>query len=92
MLNFLIEDSNTMNVAAGKGELDVRIDASKYYGDFSKISNGLNETLNITVGNLRIIGNNLDKLSEGDFGAQITEKMEGDYTVLKMLQIILVKC
>jgi methyl-accepting chemotaxis protein len=83
LLNFLIEDSNTMNQAAGKGELDVRIDTNKYTGDFAKISNGINDTMDVTVGNLRIIGENLDKLSAGDFSAQVTQDMQGDYLVLK---------
>jgi methyl-accepting chemotaxis protein len=83
LLNFLIEDSNTMNQAAGKGELDVRIDTNKYSGDFAKISNGINDTMDVTVGNLRIIGDNLDRLSAGDFSAQVTQDMQGDYMVLK---------
>jgi methyl-accepting chemotaxis protein len=83
LLNFLIEDSNTMNAAAGKGELDVRIDTNKYTGDFAKISNGINDTMDVTVGNLRIIGDNLDRLSAGDFSAQVTQDMQGDYLVLK---------
>jgi methyl-accepting chemotaxis protein len=83
LLNFLIDDSNTMNQAAGKGELDVRIDTNKYTGDFAKISNGINDTMDVTVGNLRIIGDNLDRLSAGDFSAQVTQDMQGDYLVLK---------
>ena len=44
-LNYLIEDSNTMNEAAKLGKLDVRIDANKYQGDFAKITNGFNDTV-----------------------------------------------
>jgi methyl-accepting chemotaxis protein len=82
-LNNLIIDSNMMNAAAAKGELDVRIDATKYKGDFSKISNGINDTMNVTVGVLRDIGGNLNRISSGDFTAQVTSDMKGDYLVLK---------
>jgi methyl-accepting chemotaxis protein len=82
-LNNLIVDSNMMNQAAAKGELDVRIDTGKYKGDFAKLTNGINDTMNTTVANLRIVGDNLDRLSGGDFTAQINQDMDGDYLVLK---------
>ncbi|MFA6397080.1 MAG: response regulator, partial [Sulfurimonas sp.] len=40
--NNLIVDSNMMNTEALKGNLDAQIDASKYQGDFGKISVGIN--------------------------------------------------
>jgi hypothetical protein len=72
-----------MNAAASKGELDVRIDTGKYKGDFGKITNGINDTMNVTVGVLRDIGSNLDRISNGDFTAQVTAAMNGDYLILK---------
>jgi methyl-accepting chemotaxis protein len=82
-LNNLIIDSNMMNRAAEQGELDVRIDASKYKGDFSKITNGMNDTVNVTVAVLREIGENLDLLANGDLTARVTSDMVGDYLALK---------
>ena len=41
-LNNLIIDSDMMNTEALKGNLDAQIDASKYQGDFGKISVGIN--------------------------------------------------
>ncbi len=82
-LNNLIIDSSMMNQAAVKGELDVRIATAKYKGDFGKITNGINDTMNVTVGVLRDVGNNLARLSAGDFSAQISSGMTGDYELLK---------
>lgn len=83
-IEVLLQDSNMMNEAAKSGELDKRIDPSAYNNDdFQSIVNGVNDTMETTVSNLRLVGNNLDKLSNGDFQANITENMEGDYTVLK---------
>lgn len=82
-LNNLIADSDLMNLAAVKGALDIRIDTKKYKGDFSKITNGINDTMNTTVSILREIGGNLDRLSSGDFSAQVTSNMMGDYQILR---------
>ncbi len=84
LLNKLIEDSNKMNQGALKGELDVRIDENQYKGDFSKITAGINGTMEATVLALRDIGENLDRLSNGDFQAQITNNYDGDYKVLQI--------
>jgi methyl-accepting chemotaxis protein len=82
-LNNLISDSTMMNLAMAKGALDIRIDTSKYRGDFSKITNGINATMETTVNVLREIGSNLDRLSSGDFSAQVTSDMRGDFFILK---------
>lgn len=82
-LNFLIDDSNEMSQATKVGELDVRIDSSKYQGDFQKIVHGVNETMETTILVLRDIGSNLDKLSNGDLTAKIEKEYEGDYQVLQ---------
>jgi signal transduction histidine kinase/CheY-like chemotaxis protein/methyl-accepting chemotaxis protein len=82
-LSTMVEDSDMMNSAARSGQLDVRIDTSKYRGDFAKITNGINDTIGATVDALRDVGDNLDRLSAGDFSAKIEKEYDGDYAVLK---------
>ena len=79
----LIDDSNSMNKAANEGELDVRIDTTKYKGAFSTLTDGINSTMDMTVGNLRVVGSAISGLGHGDFNAIVTEHMSGDFAILK---------
>jgi len=82
-LRSLMEDSVMMNDAASKGELDTRIDTTKYEGSFSNLADGINTTSDIVIGNLRILGSGINNLNEGKFDAEITEAMQGDFNILK---------
>ncbi len=84
LLNRLIVDSNKMNQGARDGKLDIRIDEKQYIGDFSKIANGINGTMEATVLALRVVGESIDKLSNGDLTAKITGNYKGDYKILQI--------
>jgi len=79
----LVNDSNLMNQSARNGNLDIKIDNNNYQGDFKKIANGINETIGFTIGVLRDISFNLDKLSNGNFESKMTMNYQGDYLILK---------
>jgi len=84
LLSRLIVDSNMMNQGAKDGKLDIRIDEKQYIGDFSKIANGINGTMESTVLALRVVGESVDKLSNGDLTAKITGNYKGDYEILQI--------
>ena len=49
-INALVVDANMLSDAAVEGKLGTRADASKHQGDFRKIVQGVNETLDTLVG------------------------------------------
>lgn len=66
---------NTLVDGAVAGELDQRIDTSKYEGFMAGLGNGINEMLEAVVMPLRESARVVQALSEGD----LTTKMIGDY-------------
>lgn len=48
-LNALVSDANLLSKAAVEGKLQTRADASKHYGDYKKIVEGVNSTLDSVV-------------------------------------------
>ncbi len=53
-VNALVADTHTLARAAVDGRLAVRADAAKHQGDFRKVVQGVNDTLNTLVGPLQI--------------------------------------
>jgi methyl-accepting chemotaxis protein len=82
-LRALIEDANLLVAAAIEGRLSTRADANRHHGDFRKIVDGVNETLNTIVGPLNVAIESLDKFSQGEAPEQITADYRGDYKKLK---------
>ena len=68
-LKALITDANLLVEAAVAGKLSTRADASKHGGDFRRIVEGVNATLDAVVGPLQDVGQTLDKLAGGDLTA-----------------------
>lgn len=56
------------------GKLDVRIDSSKYEGEYTELAEGINDTLNAVIGPLKVAINYVDRISIGDISAKITEQ------------------
>src|SRR5208337_1159970 len=53
-INTLVADANMLSVAAVEGKLATRADASKHQGDFRKIVQGVNKTLDAVIGPLNM--------------------------------------
>jgi methyl-accepting chemotaxis protein len=83
-LNNLIVDSNMMNTEALKGNLDAQIDASKYQGDFGKISGGINAFAGQMNSTFLDLNDTLDKLALGRFDSRITTNYQGAFNVAKV--------
>ena len=82
-VNGLVADANMLAQAAVEGNLDTRADASKHAGDFGKIVQGVNATLDAVIGPLNVAAEYIDKISKGRRSEKITEEYKGDFNKIK---------
>ena len=82
-VNALVADAAMLSKAAVDGKLATRADASKHQGDFRKIVQGVNETLDAVIGPLNVAAGYVDRISKGDIPPKITDKYNGDFNEIK---------
>jgi methyl-accepting chemotaxis protein len=82
-LKALIADANVLSKAAVEGKLATRADASKHQGDYRKIVQGVNDTLDAVIGPLNVSATYVDRISKGDVPAKITDSYNGDFNAIK---------
>lgn len=82
-VNALIMDANHLSQAAVKGELSTRADASKHNGDFRKIIEGVNHTLDAVIVPLNMAASYVARIAHGDIPAEITAPYYGDFNEIK---------
>ncbi len=82
-LKALIADANLLSKAAVEGKLATRADASKHEGDFRKIVEGVNQTLDAVIGPLNVAAEYVDRISKGDIPPRITDNYNGDFNEIK---------
>jgi methyl-accepting chemotaxis protein len=81
-LQNLVLDSDALVQAALHGKLSTRADADRHHGDFRKIVQGVNSTLDAVVSPMQDVSAILSKLAGGDFTATVTNKYAGDFDLL----------
>ena len=82
-IKLLITDSSMLSQAAVNGQLATRADASKHEGEFRKVIDGVNSTLDSVIGPLNVAANYVDRISKGDIPAKITDSYNGDFNTIK---------
>jgi len=82
-VNALVADAAVLAKAAVDGKLATRADASKHHGDYRKIVQGVNETLDAVIGPLNVSAKYVDSISKGDIPAKITDQYNGDFNTIK---------
>ena len=82
-VNQLINDANMLANAAVQGNLSTRSDASKHNGDFQKIIQGVNNTLDAVIGPLSVTADYVNQLSKGEIPEKITQNYNGDFNTIK---------
>jgi methyl-accepting chemotaxis protein len=82
-LNALNADAAKLAKAAVEGKLDTRADASKHMGDYRKIMEGVNATLDSVIGPLNMAADYVDKISKGKIPPKITDSYNGDFNLIK---------
>jgi methyl-accepting chemotaxis protein len=80
----VVSDGDMMVKAAAEGKLSVRADAARHQGEYRKIVEGLNNTMEAVVGPLNMAAAHLDRLSKGDIPARISDNYAGDYNNIKI--------
>ena len=82
-VNALVDDANVLAVAAVEGRLATRADATKHQGDFRKIVEGVNTTLDAVIIPLNVAASYVDNISKGAIPVKITDSYNGDFNILK---------
>ncbi|MFH0976630.1 MAG: methyl-accepting chemotaxis protein [Spirochaetota bacterium] len=82
-VNNMIADANVLAKAAVDGKLATRADATKHQGDFRKIVEGVNNTLDAVIGPLNVAAEYVDRISNGDIPQKITDTYNGDFNEIK---------
>ena len=82
-VNLLIEDTEMLVRAAVEGRLDTRADASRHQGEYRKVVEGVNETLDAVIGPLNVAAEYVERISRGDIPKPITDNYNGDFNEIK---------
>ena len=79
----LVADANMLHAAVEEGKLKVRADATKHEGDFRKVIEGINETLESVVGPVNEVMGVMSAVEGGDLTRHVTGAYKGDLQELK---------
>jgi len=79
----VVADGVALTQAALEGKLATRADATKHQGDYRKIVEGVNQTLDAVIGPLNVSAEYVDRISKGDIPPKITDKYNGDFNEIK---------
>ncbi len=82
-INALVADTRGLAEAAAAGRLAARADASRHEGDFRRIVEGINGTLDAVVGPLRVAAGCLDRIARGDIPGPIETAFRGDFDEIR---------
>jgi methyl-accepting chemotaxis protein len=82
-INGLVADAGVLAKAAVEGKLATRADASKHQGDYRKIVEGVNQTLDAVIGPLNVSAEYVDRISKGNLPPKITDTYNGDFNEIK---------
>jgi methyl-accepting chemotaxis protein len=78
----LVADTGALVEAAAAGRLSERADPARHGGDFRRIVEGVNATLDAVVGPLRAAAEALDRLSRGEL-PEVRERWPGDFAAVQ---------
>jgi len=79
----LVTDAAMLSKAAVDGKLATRADTAKHQGDYRRIVQGVNDTLDAVIGPLNVSAGYVDRISKGDIPAKITDSYNGDFNTIK---------
>lgn len=81
-IKMLVDDSLMLSKAAVEGKLSTRADASKHKGEFKKVVEGVNETLDAVINPLNEAARVITAYAQGDLSARVTINAKGDFKEL----------
>ena len=82
-LNAMLADAAMLTKASVEGKLTTRADASRHQGEFRKVVEGINATLDAVIKPVQEAGAVLKKIAGGDLTARVTGEYQGDHAEIK---------
>lgn len=82
-VNLLVEDMSSLSMAAIEGHLDTRVDVGRHSGDFGKVIEGVNATLDAVIGPLQVAAEYLKEIGRGEIPERLTANYSGDFERIK---------
>ena len=79
----MMADTKLLTAAALEGKLATRADAAKHQGDFRRIVEGVNGTLDAVIGPLNMAANCVARIAVGDIPKPINDNYNGDFNTIK---------
>jgi methyl-accepting chemotaxis protein len=79
----LVADADLLSRAAVEGKLATRADASRHQGEYRRIVQGVNETLDAVIGPLNVAARYIHDIARGQTPPRITDTYKGDFNVIK---------
>jgi methyl-accepting chemotaxis protein len=77
------DDALLLSQAAIEGRLSTRADPTKHQGDFRKIVQGVNDTLDAVIDPLNVAARYVDQIAKGNIPAPIVDEYKGDFNKIK---------
>jgi methyl-accepting chemotaxis protein len=82
-LRTISEDISALTQAAQEGNLDNRADVSRHDGDYGRIVDGINKTVEALTRPLKVSAGHMDQISKGIIPEKITDDYKGDFNDMK---------
>ncbi len=79
----LVDDAGMLAKSAVEGKLDVRVDATQHQGDYRRVVEGINDTLDAVIGPLNMAAEYIERIAQGDTPPKITDNYNGDFNEIK---------
>ena len=79
----LVADGVALTQSMLEGKLAARADAAKHQGDFRRVIEGFNVTLDNVIKPLNMSAEYVDRISKGDIPPKITDTYQGDFNEVK---------
>ncbi|AKN34149.1 chemotaxis protein [Clostridium carboxidivorans P7] len=83
VIKSLVSDTNMLVDAAVEGKLDVRADADKHSGDYKKIVEGVNKTLDEVIRPVKESAEVLNEMSNGNLKVRVKGDYKGEHAKIK---------
>jgi methyl-accepting chemotaxis protein len=82
-VNLLVADAGHLVEAAVAGHLATRADATQHQGEFRRVVEGVNRTLDAVIQPLDVAARYVDQISKGQIPEKITAEYRGEFNAIK---------
>jgi methyl-accepting chemotaxis protein len=83
-VTLLVSDAGVLAKAGVEGRLGTRADVARHQGDFRKVVQSVNDTLDAVLGPLRVVADYCERISHGDLPPRRTNEVHGDVVAMQV--------